>query len=125
MTVLRRHLVDEAPARLILPRTHVCGVVRVEHVVNDSPCLAPFARMMTDGSLQKAYCRCCQVTAESMSRQSSLRMERLAVCVAATLFKVLVLAVSAAFMGIVPVAVLSLILQEHAVSGLTSGGIKG
>ena len=76
-------------------------------------------------AFQKAYCRCCQVTAESMSRQSGLRMERLAVCVAATLFKVLVLAVSAAFVGIVPVAVLIVILQEHAVSGLTSGGIKG
>jgi hypothetical protein len=46
---------------------------------------------MTDCSLQRAYCRCCQVTAESISRQSSLRMERLAVCVVATLFKVLVL----------------------------------
>jgi hypothetical protein len=123
MTVPRR-LLDEAPARPTLPRAHVCGVVRLEHVVNDSPCLA-FAKTMPDGSLQKAYCRCCQVTAESMSRQSSLRMERLAVCVAATLFKVLVLAVSAAFLGIVPLAVLIVIFQEHAVSGLTSGGIKG
>jgi hypothetical protein len=52
-------------------------------------------------------------------------MERLAVCVAATLFKVLVLAVSAAFLGIVPLAVLIAIFKEHAVSGLTSGGIEG
>jgi ABC-type maltose transport system permease subunit len=41
-----------------------------------------------------------------------------------TLYKVLVLAVSAAFVGIVPVAVLIINLQEHARSGLTSGGIK-
>jgi ABC-type glycerol-3-phosphate transport system permease component len=52
-------------------------------------------------------------------------MERRAVCVAATLFKVLVLAISAAFVGIVLVAVLIVTFQEHAVSGLTFGGIKG
>jgi ABC-type glycerol-3-phosphate transport system permease component len=52
-------------------------------------------------------------------------MERLAGCVVATLFKVLGLAVSAAFLGIVPLAVLIVIFKEHAVSGLTSGSING
>ena len=43
-----------------------------------------------------------------------------------TLFRVLFLAISAAFVvGIVPVAVLIVIFQERVVSGLTSGGIKG
>jgi ABC-type maltose transport system permease subunit len=42
-----------------------------------------------------------------------------------TLFKVPVLAILATFVGIVPVAVLIINLQEHAVSSLTFGGIKG
>jgi hypothetical protein len=42
------------------------------------------------------------------------------------LFKIVVQAISAALVvGIVPVAVLIVIFQEHVVSGLTSGGIKG
>ncbi len=42
-----------------------------------------------------------------------------------TLFKVPVLAILTTFVGIVPVTVLIINFQEHAVSGLTSGGIKG
>jgi ABC-type glycerol-3-phosphate transport system permease component len=51
-------------------------------------------------------------------------MERRAVRLAATLFKVLVLEISAAFVGIVPVAVLIVTFQEHGVSGLTFGALR-